>query len=82
MYGFWKTFFLKLLLSLVMVAGGFAFFIGALGTFNPGFQREVPGGIYFLLIGLGLMVGSWAIQRRIFPPVPKPDRKRKAAGRG
>ena len=79
---FWKRFFLRLSLILVMVAGGLTLFIGALGTLNPGFRRDVPGAIYFLLVGLGLMVGSWVLQRRFFPPIPKQDRKKKAAGRG
>ena len=79
---FWKKFFLKLSLILIMIAGGFVFFIGALGALNPGFKSEVPGAAWFLVIGLGLMVGSFLVQRRFFPPTPKQGRKSGAAGKG
>ncbi len=65
----------RLLLILLMIAGGLFLFIGALGVFNEGFRDEVRGAPIILLAGLGMMIASWAAQRRTQRPVSRRKQK-------
>jgi hypothetical protein len=69
--GFIGRFILRMLLILAMVSGGLLFFIGCLGLLNEGFKEEVKHASWFFIIGLAMMIGSWAAQRQVYLPFSK-----------
>ena len=62
--GFLGRFMLRMLLILAMVLGCLLFFLGCLGLLNEGFKEEVKHAGWFFIIGLAMMIGSWAAQRQ------------------
>jgi hypothetical protein len=68
-------FIVRILLILAMVLGCLLFFIGCLGLLNEGFRDEVRYAGLFFIIGLGMMIGSWAAQRQGSLPSSKKSSK-------
>jgi len=74
--GFPGRFILRMLLILAMASGGLLFFIGCLGLLNEGFKDEVKYAGWFFIIGLAMMIGSWAAQRQVVLPFSKKSNKK------